>query len=61
MKKTFCLKINFPGVKKVGIRSENMFKSGFAWLHAKMAVLPPSCGLSDPNFAKVVIISLFQR
>ena len=34
----------------MGIWSENMFKSGFAWLRAKMAVLPPSSGLSDPNF-----------
>ena len=55
--KNFLFQINFPGVKKVGIWSKNMFKSGFAWLHAKMAVLPLSSGLSDPNFAKFVISS----
>ena len=55
--KNFLFQINFLGVKKVGICSENIFKSGFAWLQAKMAVLPPSSGLSHPNFAKFVITS----
>ena len=31
----------FPGVRKVGIWSENMLKSGSAWLQAKIAELPP--------------------
>ena len=53
--KTFLFPITFPGVRKVGIWSKNMLESGFAWLHAKMAVLPPSSGSSDPNFAKFVI------
>ena len=60
MKKTSCFKSISPGSKKVGIWSENMFKSDFAWLQAKMAVLPPSSGLSDPNFAKFVMTSYFQ-
>ena len=55
--KNFLFQIDFPGVTKVGIWSKNMFKSGFAWLQAKMAVLLPSSGLSDPNFAKLVITS----
>ena len=49
--KTFLFPITFPGVRKVGIWSKNMLESDFAWLHAKMAVLPPSSGSSDPNFA----------
>ena len=56
----FLFQINFPWVKKVGIWSENMFKSGFARLHANMAVLPPSSGLSNRNLAKFVITSYFQ-
>ena len=55
--KTFLFPNIFPGVRKVGIWSKNMLESDFAWLHAKMAVLPPSSGLSDPNFAKFVISS----
>ena len=55
--KNFLFQINFPGVKQVGIWSENMIKSGFVWLQAKMAVLPPSSGLSHPNFAKFVTTS----
>ena len=56
----FLFKINFPGVKKVGIWSENTFESGLAWLQTKMFVLPPSSGLSDPNSAKFAITSKFQ-
>ena len=47
--KNFLFQINFPGVKKVSILSENMVKSGFAWLQAKISVLPSSSGLQDPN------------
>ena len=53
----FLFQINFFQVRKVRIWSDNMFKNGFAWLQAKMAVLPPSSGLSDPNFAKFIITS----
>ena len=55
--KNFLVQINFPGVGKVGIWFENTFKSGFARLQAKMAVLPPFSGLSDSNFANFVITS----
>ena len=52
--KNFLFRINFPGLKKVGIWTENMIKIGFAWSQTKMAELPPSSGLSDPNFTKFV-------
>ena len=55
MKKNFSFKSISPGSKKLAFWSENMVKRGFAWLQAKMAVLPPSSGLSDPNFAKFVV------
>ena len=58
--KNTLFQINFHRVKKVGIWSENIIKSSFAWLQAKIAVLPPSSGLPHPNFAKFVITSPFQ-
>ena len=39
--KNFLFQINFSGVKKVGIWSENMFKSGFARLQAKIPCYLP--------------------
>ena len=57
MKKTFCFKSILPGSKKWAFGLKTCLKVVLHGCTQKMAVLPPSTGLSDPNFAKFVITS----